>query len=61
MNVKIFWIKKQNILDQKKVKYEKLEAYHKAYHQKSFGTEKYSAVSKIKIEIVDVNSFVKTQ
>ena len=43
------------------MKYEKLEAYHKAYHQKSFGTEKYSTVSKIKNEIVDVNSFVKTQ
>lgn len=58
MNVKMFWIKKQNILDQKKVKYQKLEAYHKAYHETSFGTEKYS---KIKNEIVDVNSFVKTQ
>lgn len=39
------------------MKYEKLEAYH----QKSFGTEKYSTTSKIKNEIVDVNSFVKTQ
>lgn len=45
-------------MDQKKVKYQKLEAYHKAYHETSFGTEKYS---KIKNEIVDVNSFVKTQ
>ena len=43
------------------MKYEKLEAYHQAYHQKSFGTEKYSTASKIQNEIVDVNSFVKTQ